>query len=177
MAGGFNPHNLAHLVERNILIVSGSSFRRWCEDRLRKRIGFFQSRRKLDAGNFAGSFVFLPGRTRDVSAYHALHRKHVGALHQHGTSTQLVGVFSDRRRILIHISRNQMVRNDVGEVIEPEQGDLAQDVSLVRDSRGQNVIEGGNAVGGNEEQLLVAYAVDVPHLAAGMKVKIAEVCL
>jgi hypothetical protein len=70
-----------------------------------------------------------------------------------------------------------VVGNDVGQVIEPEQGNLAEDASLVGDACGQNVVEGLNAVGGDEKQLLVANRVDVTDLAAGVKVEIGEVGL
>ncbi len=70
-----------------------------------------------------------------------------------------------------------MVGDDVGEVVEPEQRELGEDASLVGDAGGQNVVEGRNPVGGDEEQLLVADGVDVADLAAGVKVEIGEVSL
>ena len=79
--------------------------------------------------------------------------------------------------ILVDIGGDQVVGDDVGEVIEPEQGNLAEDASLVGDAGGQNVVEGGDAVGGDEKQLLVADGVDVAHLAAGVKLEIGEVGL
>ena len=132
---------------------------------------------KRDAADLAGGLVFLPGGAGDVAAHHALDREHFGALHQHGASAQLVGILADRRRILVDLGRDQVVGDDIGEVIEPEQGNLGQDAALVGNAGGQNVVEGGDAVGGDEEQLLVAEAVHIAHLAAGMKVEIGEVSL
>ena len=77
--------------------------------------------------------------------------------------------------VLVDIGGDQVVRNDVGEVVEPEQGNLAQHASLMRDAGGQNVVESGNTVGGHKKQLLVADAVDVAHLAAGVELEIREV--
>ena len=147
------------------------------EDGLGKGVGFFQARGQRDAGDLAGGLVFLPGGAGDVAAHHALDREHFGALHQHGASTQLVGVFADRGRILVDIGGDQMVGDEVGEVIEPEQGNLAEHASLVGDAGGQNVVEGRDAVGGDKKQLLVADGIDVPHFAAGVKLEIGEVSL
>ena len=113
----------------------------------------------------------------DVSAHDALDREHFGALHQHGAAAQLVGVFANGRRVLVDIGGDEVVGDDVGEEIEPEQGNLAEDASFVRDAGGQDVVEGGDAVGGDEKQLLVADGVDVADLAAGVKVEIGEVSL
>ena len=45
------------------------------------------------------------------------------------------------------------------------------------DAGRQNVVESGDAVGGDEEQLLVAHGVDVTDLAAGMKVEFGKIGL
>ena len=45
-------------------------------------------------------------------------------------------------QVLVDIGRDQVVRNDVSEEIEPEERDLAEDASLMGDARGQNVVEG-----------------------------------
>src|SRR5208282_3729593 len=120
---------------------------------------------------------FLPGRTRNVAADDTLYGKHFSTLDEHGASAELVGILADSRRILVHVDGDEVVGNDVGQVIEPEQGNLAQDASLVGDARGQDVVESRNAVGGDEKQLLVANGIDVTDLAAGVKVEIREVSL
>ena len=127
--------------------------------------------------DFAGGLVFLPGRAGDVSADDALDREHFGALHQHGAPAKLVGIFADGCRILVDVGRDQVVGDDVGEVIEPEEGNLGEHASFVGDAGGQNVVESGNAVGGDEKQLLVADGVNIAHLAAGVKVEVGEVSL
>ena len=70
-----------------------------------------------------------------------------------------------------------MVGNDVGKEVEPEQRNLAQDAALVRNAGGQHIIEGGNAVGGDEQQALVIELVNVADLSAGMKLEVGKVCL
>jgi hypothetical protein len=44
----------------------------------------------------------------------------------------------------------------------------------VGDAGSQNVVERGDAIGGDEKQLLVADGVDVTNLAAGMEVEVRE---
>ena len=68
-----------------------------------------------------------------------------------------------------------MIRNNVGEEVEPEERDLVEDSSFVRDAGGQDVIEGGNAVAGDEKQMLVVDVVHVANLAAGVKFEVREV--
>src|SRR5580692_12618107 len=177
MAGGFDADDRAHLIEGNVLVVARCGLGRGREDALGKGVGLFQACGKGDAGNFAGGFVFFPGRAGDVSADDALDREHFGALHEHGAPAQLVGVFADGGRVLGDVGGDEVVGNDVGEVVEPEQGYLAEDVSLVGDAGGQDVVEGGDAVGGDEKQLLVADGVDVADFAAGVKVEIGEISL
>src|ERR1700683_3609218 len=138
---------------------------------------FVQACGKPNARNRAGGLVFLPGGAGDVAAHHAFDRKHLCALDQHRASTQLVGVFANRGWVLVHLGGDQMVGDDVGKIIEPEQGKLAEDVPLLGNAGGQNVVEGGDAIGGDKKQLLVADAIHVAHLAAGVELEIGEVSL
>ena len=59
-----------------------------------------------------------------------------------------------------------MVFDGVFQEVEPEEGELGEDTSLVRDAGAEDVIEGGDAVGGYEEELVLIEGVDVPDLAA-----------
>ena len=68
----------------------------------------------------------------------------------------------------------EVVRDRVLEQVEPEERELGEDAALVGDAGGEDVVEGGDAVGGDEEKLVVAEVVDVAHLAAGGERKIAE---
>ena len=177
MTGGLDADDVAHLVEGNVFVVPGGGLGRRREDGLGECVGLFQARGKRDAGDLASSLVFLPGGAGDVSADDALDGEHFGAMHQHGAAAKLVGVLANVCRVLVDVGGDQVVGNDVGEVVEPEQGNLAEHASLVRDAGGQDVVEGRDAVGGDEKQLLVADVVDVTHFAAGVKVEIREVSL
>ena len=39
--------------------------------------------------------------------------------------------------------------------IEPEQGELGEHASLLRDAGGQHIVERGDAIGGDEQQVIV----------------------
>ena len=70
-----------------------------------------------------------------------------------------------------------MVGDDVFEEVEPEERELGEDLAFVGDSAAQDVVEGGDAVGGDEEELIAGEGVDVADLAARGEGKGAEVGL
>jgi hypothetical protein len=78
---------------------------------------------------------------------------------------------------LFYVCRDQVIGDDVGQEVEPEKRNLGEDTAFLGDSGGQNVIKGGNAVGSDEKQLLVVQGIDVPDLAAGMKLEIGDFSL
>ena len=125
----------------------------------------------------SGGFVFLPSGSRNVASHHAFHGKHFRPGHDHGAATELIGILLQRCRVLVDIGSNQVVRNQVTKQIEPEKRNLCKHPALVRDAGGQDVIEGGDAVGGDEQQALPVQDVHVAHFAAGVKFKFREVCL
>src|SRR5215470_10467971 len=59
-----------------------------------------------------------------------------------------------------------MVRTDSPRAREPERSEAGQHAALVWNGRRQDDIEGGDAVGGNEQQALVVDRVQLPDLAA-----------
>ena len=121
MAGGLDADDFAHLIERNILIVAGCRLGRWREDGLGKASDSLSPAGSSIPRDLAGGFVFLPGRAGNVAAHDALDGKHFGTPHQHGASAQLVGVLANVSRIFVDVGGDQMVGDDVGEVVEPEQ--------------------------------------------------------
>ena len=66
---------------------------------------------------------------------------------------------------LVHVYRDDMVRDQIADVIEPERGQLRENFALVGTSGSEDVIEGGDAIGGDDEQVR-AEIVDVANLAA-----------
>ena len=130
----FGIDQLAHFFERNVDVVPrrGLGCRR--EQRLRQLVGFFHSRRKLDAADRARRLVLLPSRAGKVAARHALDRKHLGAHHHHGAAAEFGGMLANRRRVAVHVGGDQMVGDDVLEKVEPEQRNLRQHPALVRNA-------------------------------------------
>ena len=56
-----------------------------------------------------------------------------------------------------------MVRNI--QKLEPESANLSQDFALIRNAIGQHVVEGGNPIGADHQEL-VTQIVDVPDLTS-----------
>ncbi len=142
-----------------------------------KLVGLFQSRRQLDAADRARRFVFLPARAGEIAACDALDGEHLGAHDHHGAAAQFVRMFLNGLRIAVHVGRDKMVGDDVLEEIEPEQRQLGQNPALVRDAGGQHIVECGDPVGGNEEQVVAVQVVNVADLAAREQVEVLVVGL
>jgi hypothetical protein len=58
-----------------------------------------------------------------------------------------------------------MVRRDLRQELEPEHGHLVQHLALVGNPGPEHVVEGGDPVGGDDQQV-VAEVVHVAHLSA-----------
>ena len=50
-------------------------------------------------------------------------------------------------------------------------------MSLARNASRQHIVEGGDAIGGDEEKAFVIELIDVPYFAAGVQCEVREVCL
>ena len=126
---------------------------------------------------FARRFIFLPGRSRDVTPDHTFYRKHLRPLHHHRSAMQLVSILLQVLRVTAHIRRDEVVGNNVRKKVEPEQRDLAQHASLMRNAGAKHIIEGRNSVCGHEQQLFAVEFVDVANFSASVKLEVREVCL
>ena len=69
---------------------------------------------------------------------------------------------------VVDVDRDQMMRNEVGDVVEPEGRQLREHAALVGDAGAEHVVERGDAIGGDDQQVL-AEIVDVAHLATPRK--------
>ncbi len=74
----------------------------------------------------------------------------------------------ERRRVLTNLRRQKMRWRQVAQKVEPENGKLGQDLALVRDAGGKNVVECRDAVGSDNQKLL-ANAINIAHFAVGVK--------
>jgi hypothetical protein len=59
-----------------------------------------------------------------------------------------------------------MIVNDPLEPLEPKERERSQDLAFTLDSRGQDTVEGGDAICGDDQQLFARDAVNVAHLPA-----------
>ena len=67
---------------------------------------------------------------------------------------------------LVDVGSDQMVGHDVAEEIEPEEGHLSEDAAFVGNALGEDAVEGGDAVGGDDEKVVTG-SVNVANFAAG----------
>src|SRR5271163_1050629 len=70
-----------------------------------------------------------------------------------------------------------MVRNNVRKKVKPEQGDLSQHPTLVRDAGREHVVESRYAIGSDKQQALIIQLINIAYLAAGVKFKVREIGL
>ena len=66
------------------------------------------------------------------------------------------------------------MRHQVGDAIEPERGQLREHAALVGDAAAEHVVEGRDAIGGDDQEVRVVDRVDVTHLATANERKIRE---
>ena len=156
-------HDVDDVVEVDVLVVVPQRrLRRRREDRLRQARAVDEARGQRDPADAAGRQVVVQAGPGQVAAHHALDREHLQR-QAHG------GAAGDARGDL---GRHNVVRDHVGEPVEPPQRHRRQDAALVRDRRGQHPVVRGDPVAGDEQQLAVRGAEQVAHLA-GVEVLVA----
>ena len=72
---------------------------------------------------------------------------------------------------------DEMVGDDIFEEVEPEERELGEDLAFIGDSAAQDVVEGGDAVGRDEEKTIAGESIDIADFAASGEGKGAEVSL
>src|SRR5580765_3397206 len=152
--------------------MTGGRLGRRRKDRFRQLVRFLQPLGQFDPANRARRLIFLPCGTRNVATHDALDRKHVSVHHDHRPAPQLIAVLPDCLWVLVHIGRDEVIGDNVLEEVEPEKRDLGQDLTLVRDPRRQNVVEGRDAVCCHEQQAVVVYFINVANLPAGVQLEV-----
>ena len=159
------------------VVAAGVDFGGRGKDGFGEAIGFAEAGRQLDAADRAGLLVVLPSGPGEIAAHDALYGKHLRSLDEHAATGELTEIRLQVAGKLGGVCGDEMVRDDGLEEVEPEEGELGKDLSLVGYSAAQNMVEGGDAVAGDEEELIVGEGVDVANLAAGCEGKIAEIGL
>ena len=69
---------------------------------------------------------------------------------KHATALELVGVYPEGFGKISEIDAQEMMRDERLEAVEPEGGDLRQDLPLVRDAVREHDVECGEPVGCND---------------------------
>ena len=79
------------------------------------------------------------------------------------------------RGILVDVRRDQVIRHDILQEVEPEQRELGQNTALQRNSGRKDVVESREAVGRYEQQMIFVGDIHISNFAAGIKLQVAEV--
>jgi hypothetical protein len=153
------------LLLADVDVVSRVGLGRRREDGLGQPVGLAQPRRQRHAADASGLLVLLPAGPRQIAARHALDRHRLGPPDEHRPAAQHVGVTAHAVVEAVHVEREEVVRDEVAHPIEPERGQLREHLALVGNARAEHVVERGNPIGGDDEQI-VAELVDVADLAA-----------
>ena len=134
--------------------MAGLRLCRRCKDRLRQAIGIPQACRQRDSADLARLVVILQTGAGEKSARYAFDGKDLCFLHEHGPAFKLIAKRMHVRRVVVDVRRDDMVRNDVFEAIEPERRHLRQYLSFVGDRCGQNDVECRQTVRSDDEEVL-----------------------
>ena len=73
-----------------------------------------------------------------------------------------------------HVGGDEVMRHEVGDAIEPERGQLREHAALVGDAAAEHVVEGRDAIGGDDQEVRIVDGVDVTHLATPNEREIRE---
>src|SRR5439155_21080393 len=165
----FVAENFAHPRDRDVLVVAGFGLGRRAEDRGLKFRAFDEAGRQLLAGQGAMLRVFFPRRAGEIAADHAFDRKYFGAPAQHRASGDGGAMIAQRRDLGddgLSVGADHVMRHHALEPLEPPGADLGQHRALHRNGFGHHDVEGADAVGGHEQQAVVADGIDIADLAA-----------
>jgi hypothetical protein len=111
--------------------------------------------REFDAADSPGLLIVFPARSREIAADDAFDWKHFSSFDKHAATFELGCVGLELRWVISDIGGDEMVFYGVAKEVEPEERDLRENAALVRDSAAEDVVEGGDTVGSDEEEMLV----------------------
>ncbi len=112
-----------------------------------------------EAADGAGLVVLRQARAGEVAAGHALHGDHPQRLADQGAALPVGGGAGGQ------LAAQDVVRGQVGELLEPPQGELGEDPALVGDLGRQHPVVGGDAVAGDHHEVARLVPVQLAHLA------------
>ena len=147
-----------------LVVLAQVGFRGRREDWLGQFVGLLQAGGQRDAADGAGGLVILPARTDQVTAHHRFDHDRLQAFRNDRAAAHLLRFAGGDHAFRRHAG--QVVRHDVAEFLEPEIGHLVQDHALARNWLVHDDVERGQAVGRDDQDLVVADGVIVTYLAA-----------
>jgi hypothetical protein len=134
------------------------------EDRLGQAIRLTQSGGQGNAAHRTGLLVVLPSGADQVTAHHSFDGQCTQAPDDHAAFLERCAFgrigHGARQRII-----GEMVRHDVPGACEPEIRDLREHAALAGNRVGHHDIEGTQAIGSDDQHVLLVDRVDVAHLA------------
>ena len=125
---------------------------------------FAQSARDLVSTHRSAVAVFVPRRTGQIPADHALDGQRFRFAAKHAAPGELFGERLQLGGESGEVRGNKMIRDKV-QPLEPERGELGQHLAFSGDRVGQNAVESGKTVAGHQEHAVVR-CVDLADLAA-----------
>src|SRR5260370_20542732 len=132
-------YGLFHGVVGDVFVVaSGVDFGGGGEDGFGQAIGFAEAGRQLDAADRAGLLVALQTGAGEIAAHDALYGEHVRSRDEHAATGQLCEIRLELAGKLRGVCGDEMVRDGGLEEVEPEEGELGEDLALVGYSAAQN---------------------------------------
>jgi len=164
----FEADRLRHLVERDVLVVTGLGLGRGREEREGELLGFSKTRGKSEAADRARLLVVLEARSGEISAHHTLDGQRIGLSHDHRAALENRRMRPERSREVLDVRGDDVVRDRTLEELEPEERELIEDPALVGNPLGKHHVEGRQPVGGDDQKLR-AEVIDVAHLAAAQE--------
>ena len=148
-----------HVVVRHgHVVLADGGLRGRGEDRFGQARAVDQPCRQGDPADDTGAEVVGQAAAGEVPASHALDLHHLELVNDHSPAL-------DCGQLSRHDPRHDVVRHDVGQLLEPPQRQPRQHRSLVRDRGREDHVVRREAVARDEQDLVVAVRVDVAHLA------------
>src|SRR5512132_2585798 len=126
--------------------MTGRGFSRGSKDRLGEFIALTQSRRQRVTRYASRRLIVLPSRTLEIPADDALHRKNARSFRERRATSEL-WVTGYRLGHLSRVGRDQMIRRDILQLLEPEGRDRGEHLSLALDRRRQYAVERRETIG------------------------------
>ena len=135
------------------------------ENRFGEPLGDLHAGRQRNSAHLSRDLVVLPSGSDQVAAHDGLHRQRPGAPDHHRPAAHGGAIL----RVVEHafgIDARQVVGDDAPQPGEPEIRHGGQYGALAGDRVRKDHVEGRQPVGGDDQQVPVVHAVDVPDLAA-----------